>query len=307
MSRAAAPEWLLWLGLAVGAGLALAGLVVDAPEGPEAPALGQETVAVVDGVPIPADRYFTALAGLATSDRAPKLSEERRRVVLDDLVAEELLLQRAITLDLVRVSQRSRRQLVREISDVARADADAAAPTGSELREWYAAHPEEFAERRRYEVRAAFFRGPDAEARAAAARLAIVDGADPAVLGDPSPLSLPQGPLGAAALRNYLGPTATRAVRELTPGQTTAPIRVAGGYRVIRLDRAPILARAPFDEVESAVRARLVSERSGERLRAYVAGLRRAATVDVNTRLLDPATPIPVRHLEAARAASGSR
>ena len=100
-------------------------------------------------------------------------------------------------------------------------------------------------------------------------------------VGDAPVARLPDAPLPAAKLREYLGPAAVEALAALAPGEVAEPVRTAGGYQVLRLvarepDREPELA-----EVEAEVRAEWRRRAGDEALRAYLDELRRRAAIAV--------------------------
>ena len=290
-------ELLLAAGLLGGALLTARGLLREEAE--EAPA--GAAAAVVDGVPVPAERYWRVLAGLAVQGRAPRLDAGQRRRVLEELVIEELLLARALELDLPRLAPLPRRHLTSALLDLIGADVEP--PEEEELRDDHAARRGEFRRPRTYHVEPLFFRG-EAPARAEAAVSALRDGETfervRELLADPLPVPVPDGLVPAATLRTYLGPSATRAVEALAPGEVTAPVRAAGGHLVLRLVRVLEGPPPPFEEVREAVRSRLLTRRREATIAAYVADLRAAAEIRVDEALVDGDTPIPARYLEEA-------
>lgn len=95
--------------LAAGAllGLAAAGAALLAPRAGPA-ALPDDVVAVVNGAPVRSADYRRAVAALA-ADRRDPLGDADRRFVLERLVDEELLVQRALELGLARHDRRVRK------------------------------------------------------------------------------------------------------------------------------------------------------------------------------------------------------
>lgn len=272
------PERWLWLGLVAGLALALSGVLSSDPEDPGA--IG--AVATVDGVPIPEARFEAAMAS------APPGAE--REAILDDLIAEELLVAWALELDLPRRATLPRAQLLREVTAIATAGADDTEATDAELRAFYDEHPEHFRGHRSYAVEALWFRGPD-PTRAKAARDAWSAGgtfADLAETADSPTARLPTGPVPAATLRDYLGPSAVRALDGLEPGGISEVLRAAGGHRVVRLVERRIVDRAPFATVRDAVASRQRSERRAARLRAAVSARRAAAEIAIHRAALEP-------------------
>ena len=203
-----------WLGAGALAGVAAAGLaLLGGGDAPPRPAPG--AVATVNGAVVRDADYQRALAALAADRREP-IGESERRFVLDRLVDEELLVQRALELGLARSDRLVRNQLVAAMIAAVTEDAAAAEPSDAALRAFHAENADFFAapgrlRARQLWVRAAPLRTPDeARARAveAAARLRAGEPFDAvaAALGDPLVAPLPD-----AALRRYLAELRARA------------------------------------------------------------------------------------------------
>ena len=294
-------EIALWLGLTAGVGIALASLV---QLGDGAPPEG--AAAVADGAEVSRDHYLRTLATFAAREQAPALDGVQRRRVLEELVAEELLLSRALALELPRRDPLLRRRVIAQLLADITAEAAARPVEEAELRAMWADEPELFAGRLTWEVETVWFRGDAATSleRAAAARRALVAGEpfeDVARRGDEPLLHPPMGALPHAALREYLGPTAARRVTEMAPGEISEPIRVTGGHRILRLAARHASPPADFESVRESARTIWVRRRQAAAIEAYVAELREAAAVTLDEALLDPAFAIPDRYLEEAR------
>jgi parvulin-like peptidyl-prolyl isomerase len=86
-------------------------------------------------------------------------------------------------------------------------------------------------------------------------------------------------------LREYLGPTALRAVFELELGEVSQPVRSGMGYHLLELvEREP--ARTPeLAEIEDQVRAEWLRRAGDRALREYIDGLREQAEIAVAPKL----------------------
>jgi len=306
MSSARSVHALLWLGVVAGLALAVWNLVV--PGEPEEPAAqGGPPAALVDGVEVTRQAYFTRLAALIREKRDGAPTRAHRRQILDQMVAEELLLARAKALGLPRKDPVTRRRLVAAMVEHITAEADrAGAVSQAELEQAYRANRGQFRSPSRYLVSRLYVRGAGAasEARARAAHQALVSGqAFEQVLsqyGDEPLVPLPEGPLTGNGLRRYLGPTAARAAMELEPGGMSAPVKGAEGFAIVLLRRQEAGAPRKLEQVKEAVEALVRRERRAELMERGIKDLRRGATVTVDDTLTDPATPIPGRYLKAA-------
>jgi parvulin-like peptidyl-prolyl isomerase len=284
---------MLWLAIGAGLGLlvAAAGLM---REGPPGTGLPEHAVATVNGEVLRLEEFQRAVEALA-SDRREPLGDAEKRHVLDRLLEEELLVQRGLELGLAKHDRRIRGDIVSAVIQSVVAQADATEPTESEVEAFFAENQDYFTRTGRLFVRSVLVRTKplrsedEARARAeevvsrlrAGETLEVVD----AELGDRPVAPVPADYLPAPKLREYLGPTATRAALALEVGEVTEPLRSATGYLVLVLvDRET--SRIPtLDSIRGEVRSEL-RRRSGDRaLRSYLDELRDRADVHVSAAL----------------------
>jgi parvulin-like peptidyl-prolyl isomerase len=282
---------LLAAGAGLGVALGIAGLlgVPHARDG-ELPA---DVAARVNGQPLRTDEYERTLAAVA-ADRRGGLEAADRRRVLDRMVDEELLVQRALALGLARHDARVRRHLVAAMVDAIVTEADVREPTPTELDAFYDGHADLFARPGRVHVRQVWIRtaGADDDARAAARaaeaarRLGTGEPIEAVAraLGDEPPAALPDRLLPAAKLLDYVGPTCARTALALAPGAVSGPVRSGTGYHVLQLVGREDAWRPPIADVVDEVRAEY-RRRAGDRaLRAYLDDLRARAEIVVADR-----------------------
>jgi len=265
-------RWLLGLGAAAGIALAASSLLT-AP-GAGGPPLPEGSVARVNGTLIRSEDLQRLLAALASDRRAPLTDEDRRRV-LDRLIEEELLVQYAMSLGLVRTDRRVRGNLVSAVLGALNASTDGYDPSAAEVEEFYQENRDYFAYPERLQVREVFVaatrNAPDGDALAraqqAAERLRAGEALDTVrtTLGDEAFAPLPDAPLPPAKLREYLGPSALRVAQTLQPGEVSNPVRTPQGYYVLQLVAHAKSQAAPLAEVEPQVRAEM-KRRLGDRL-----------------------------------------
>jgi hypothetical protein len=249
------------------------------------PVLPDGAVAIVNGAPLRAADYERAVAALA-SDRRNPVGDAERRFVLDRLVDEELLVQRALELGLARSDRVVRSQLVSALIEAVTADAGQQDPTPAELREFFSEHAEWFREPGRLHARQLFVRereGSAARAAEAAARLRAGEAFESVAraLGDEPLAPLPDAPLPATKLAEYAGPAALEALREQAVGAVSDPLAAAGGLQVLVLvAREPDVTPA-LEAIEDAVRAEWRRRAGDEALQRYLAMLRESAEIRV--------------------------
>jgi hypothetical protein len=277
-------QWLLAAGALVGLAAAAASLLA-APGGEGA--LPPDAVARVNGTVIRAEEYERLLAALAT-DRRTALSGEDRRRVLERLIEEELLVQHALALGLARSDRRVRADLVSAVLGSIAAAGDGWVPDDDEVRDFYEENRDYFAGPGRLRVRQVFV-GLDgageeaarARARRAAERLRAgerIEGVR-AELGTPEVAPLPDALLPPAKLREYLGPTALLAALDLSPGQTSDPVRSAQGYHVLALVERQAGGAPPLEEIAPQVQAELRRRADDRALRERLDQLRAEAEI----------------------------
>jgi hypothetical protein len=140
---------LLAAGALLGLGLAGTGILEPAPSGPDLPS---DAAALVNGVAVGRDRYERALDALARDRREP-LRDEDRRFVLDRLIEEELLVQRAVELGLDRSDPVVRNTLVSAMIETIVSGIGQREPDAEQVEAFYEEHREYFARADRFWVR----------------------------------------------------------------------------------------------------------------------------------------------------------
>jgi parvulin-like peptidyl-prolyl isomerase len=278
---------LLWLACGAAAGVALAAFGLLGTDASRA-ALPRGVVASVNGKLIQAEDWVRLVEGLE-SDTRESASPELRRRVLDRMIDEELLVQRGVELGLVESDRRVRADLTQAMIQSIVVEVEDEKPDEEELRRFHAEQSGFFTQPGRVRAAQVFFRvrapaeDAAAAARAAEASLRLRAG-EPlervrAELGDEEISPLPDALLPPAKLREYVGPTALRAVMELAPGATSAPVRSGTGYHVFRLVEREEPRLPPFEEIAENVRAEWVRRAGDRALRGYLDDLRENAQV----------------------------
>jgi parvulin-like peptidyl-prolyl isomerase len=251
------PTLLLIAGAAAGVVLAAAGLV-GSGQGASG-GLSRDAVARVNGQSIRTEDYQRLLDALA-QDRRDGIDDAQRRLVLDRLIDEELLVQRALELGLVRTDSKIRKDLTSALIDSVVAARDDVPPSDRELQAFYEGQRDFFARPGRLRVRQVWCRAAtSAEAPAALQRAQQAAGRLRAgddfvavrdALGDPELAPLPDALLPATKLGDYLGPTAVRAALSLEAGAVTDPVRSNSGYHVLQVVEQQPGGAPSFDDVK---------------------------------------------------------
>lgn len=279
---------LLAVGAAIGLILAVAGIVrpgprfdVDVPPG---------SAAVVEGAIIETDAFERAVGLLAADSKNP-IGEPEREHVLNRMIEEELLVQRARELGVDQHDRRVRSLLVSSMIDSIVADAQPEEPSQSDVEEFFEENGGYFARTGRLHVRPLRFAkrdgetDQDARARANKASERLIAGEDTATveaeLADAWVVPVPNGLLPATKLREYIGPTPTNLAATLETGATSEPVKGGRSWYVVRMiDREPAFT-PPLDEVEDEVRAEMLRRAGDDALRSYLDQLRDRADVRI--------------------------
>jgi parvulin-like peptidyl-prolyl isomerase len=100
------------------------------------------------------------------------------------------------------------------------------------------------------------------------------------------------GDLGAVALAE-LHPELRRAIANLTPGQITDPIVLAGSVRLLKLGERTPARVVPYDEAREEIARRLRQDRLAREYETYVATLRKDAVIDLRVREVPKTLTVP--------------
>jgi parvulin-like peptidyl-prolyl isomerase len=287
MPDAAPRRPLAWLaaGAAVGVAVAAWGLLgTDA----RSAGLPDGVIASVNGTLLYVDDYTRLVEGVESDTREPASPELRRRV-LDRMIEEELLVQRGVELGLVESDRRVRADITQAMIQSIVVETEDERPEEGELRRFYDEEAGFFTQPGRVRAGQVFFRvaGPADEAalraRGEEAQRRLVAG-EPlarvrAELGDEEVSPIPDTLLPPAKLREYVGPTALRAVMELAPGAISAPVRSGMGLHVFQLIEREEARVPPFEAVAEQVQAEWVRRAGDRALRGYLDDLRESAQV----------------------------
>jgi parvulin-like peptidyl-prolyl isomerase len=287
MPDAAPRRPLAWLAAGAAAGVAVAAWGLLGTDARSA-GLPDGAIASVNGTLLYADDYRRLVEGVESDTREPASPELRRRV-LDRMIEEELLVQRGVELGLVESDRRVRADITQAMIQSIVVETEDEEPSDDELRRFHQEEAGFFTQPGRVRAGQVFFRvagaGDEAArlARASEAQQRLLAG-EPlervrAELGDSEVSPIPDTLLPPAKLREYVGPTALRAVMELAPGAISAPVRSGMGLHVFQLIEREEARVPPFEAVTAQVRAEWVRRAGDRALRGYLDDLRESARV----------------------------
>jgi hypothetical protein len=259
MQHSTTPRWLLVAGLLAGIVMAASGVLEDRDGD-----LPSQAVARVNERLILRDAWLRAVAAVSSERRTP-LTDADRRHILDRLVDEELLAQHGLALGLVEQDRRLRAQLVQQVMQTAGAASAGREFSDDELRGYYTEHRDFFT--------------PPARLRVSAIQVDANGQRIPFLPPVPDVLLPP------AELRTYLGPSLTRAILELQPGETSLPIAHGAGHAVVEVLQREPGTTPPFEQVREQVSAEMQRRADEEAVRRLLQQLREDNSVVVSDEL----------------------
>ncbi len=235
--------------------------------------------------PITAEQ-LALVAHRLTKTSPERLNAEQRQLLLDLLVDEELLLQRAETLGMYDADPAIRKALVQAVIDRVVAEFLSRPVGAQQLRHFYQKHQAVFENPMRMAVEALrFHHQRDAER----ARAALLGGADFAELSNATDgellTRLPSSPLPAHVLRRYLGATLTDVALTLDQGEVSKPVRRSDGIYLLQA-RVVIPAEVrDFDAVREEVESEYLRRGRDRALEVVLGDLWTKADVDLDPRV----------------------
>jgi hypothetical protein len=233
-------------------GLALAGYSLFTAQSTTTLFVPAEDVALVNQQPISRFDYFAQLQSNFGTDFAHATPDQRRKA-LEDMIREEMFVQRGKELDVPATDPDVRTAMVSAVEQMAAADAITAEPSEAKLRDYFQAHPEKYQQEGVMTVRDLVFpTGTDATDAARALRA-----------GEPAPDVLARfhgwdsGKVGEEdfyfAARIHLGDTLFAAAKGLSAGGISDPVQQPEGTHVLQMVRNAPPQPIRFEEAQTQV------------------------------------------------------
>lgn len=233
----------------------------------------------VNGHAIDSDTYQRTLAAF-TSDLKRSVTDDDKKIVLNRMVDEEVLVQRAIALGLPAQDPTVRKQLVQAMIAQSLTQAAAPDPSDDELKAYVQANAEMFRARTQAKVDAAFVPEGDATRRAAVEdALTKGDWEHAKSAGVALPVALPDAFLIASKIADYTGAEAASAVLRVPVGEATPLIPTAGGFVSLKLVAVQGEGIAPLETIRATALARWRADHDSKALRAAIDALRAQADI----------------------------
>ncbi|WP_174290890.1 peptidyl-prolyl cis-trans isomerase [Sphingomonas bacterium] len=272
---------------AIGAllGLAIAGLGLFTAKGTRTSSVPAEDVAVVNQVPILMSDYIAQLRALYDVSLGQATPAQKRKA-LDDMISEELHVQRGVELGLQSDTIEVRQSLVGAVEAQTAADAVMAQPTEADLRAYYDKNRETFQSEGVMHV-ADHVLPPGSSQQAIAAALAGLRAAGPdsAAADRIAPRSAKAGDEDEFyfAARIHLGNRLFSVARHLKAGEISPPIALSDGVHLLVMQQNVEPVVAPFATIRDKVLTSYVDSQSKLLTAANDNFLRKRADIQIAT------------------------
>ncbi len=274
MNKDKALNILLVLGVFVGISLAIFSSIQDTNF-----EVDNNWVARVGDIEISREKYLLQLEGLNLDKRAP-LKEEDRAFVLERMIEEELLIQRAKDLGMFSTNTMIRGAIVQQMINMIISENSLDIVSTSQLKEFYEANKGFFTSADRLRLKQIYFSDEKGGAleRAQNAYLYLVQGNNLDVIdskSDESALEVPNTLMTLSKVREYIGPSLMQLAKMLKPGEFTSPKKVIGGYKIIVLLERRDASPPDFKEIRDRVKSEYQKRKDDEALRDYLNKLKK--------------------------------
>jgi hypothetical protein len=269
-------------GLGALIGLGLAGYALFTARGTSTLVVPAEDVALVNQQPISRSDYLGQLQTLYGVDLQHATAAEREKT-LDDMIREELFVQRGKELDLASTDPDVRAALVNAVELEIAADAITDQPTEAALRVYYGSHRERYAGEGLMSLHDLVFPANERTAAAQAVEILKTQAPNPALLAQ---LHAKESGKGGEdvfyfAAKIHLGERLFAEARALPAGGISAPIEMPDGLHVLYMlkNKTPI----PFDF--ATARDQVLNDYRNDSIRRLRAGdetfLRKRANIQI--------------------------
>jgi len=189
--------------------------------------------------------------------------------VVEPAIRDEVLYREALALGLDVDDDEVRRRLIEKMQYLTQDLADPEPPSEEALRQFYEGSPQRFTIPERVTFEQVFFspqmRGEALDTDVAAGLAALQAGADPAEVGDRTPLQLRFEEAARERVAVLFGDELTEALFGAEPGSWSGPYRSDFGLHLVRLVAHQPPRLPPFAEVRDQVLETYAAEQRGER------------------------------------------
>ena len=288
MTDAAADAWslsspsarrsLILCALGALVGLAIAGLGLFTAKGTRTSAVPAEDVAVVNQVPILMSDYLQQLRALYDVSLAQATPSQKRKT-LDDMIREELYVQRGVELGMQSDTTEVRSALVGAVEAQSAADATMAQPNEADLRRYYREHLDAFMSEGIMALDD--YRLPRNANPATIAAASTALRAGDAASGASRTAAMADGEEFYFAARIHLGARLFAIARTLKAGEVSPPIATPDGVHLLVMRKNVMPLAPPYAEVRDKVLTAYIAAQTELLTAANGRFLRKRADVQV--------------------------
>lgn len=282
-SRAHSRRSLTLLALGAAAGLAIAAYGLFSTSGARPNAPPPEAMALVNGRPILRSDFVAQTESESGVDFDHTTMEQRAKV-LEEMVVEELYVQRGLELDLAGSDPDVRTAMVAGVQQQVAAEATADMPDDATLRDYFSTHGDKYASEGIMRVRDLVWKGQDedAPAHAAEAVAALRSGSDVDAAISRFGLTEPARVDSRSfdfAVRARLGDSLFAVAAGLAAGAISDPVAAPDGHHVlVMLERRPSTTLS-FEQAHDRLVADFVAEKKARLLDSEIRYLRGKADI----------------------------
>lgn len=261
-------------------GLMIAGYALFTAKGTTTLFVPADDVALVNQQPITRTDYFALLQASYQVD-FQHASVEQRHAVLEDMIREELFVQRGKELDVAETDPDVRTTMVNAVEQMAAADVVTRQPEESVLRTFYREHQDRYSQEGVITLHDLIFPAADMAAQAAAA---LSGGSPPAAVLDRfhgRDSGKVNGEEFYFAAKLHLGDALFDLAKTLPNGGVSAPTQQPDGIHVLHVVRNTPPHTRDFNAVEAAVLNDYRNEQIKRTITQYRVFLAKRATVQI--------------------------
>lgn len=254
LSQPSARRSLMLCALGAMLGLAIAGLGLFTAKGTRTSVVPAENVAMVNQVPLLMSDYIAQIRALYEVPLS-KATPQQKKQVLDDMIREELYVQRGIELGMQADTIEVRTALVGAVEAQAAADATMAQPDEAQLRRWYQSHLPLYADEGMMLLDEYVLPGAKAATAAAASTNLRKAGsaATPGRLGLRRTGRMADGEEFYFAARIHLGDRLFAVAKGLKSAGVSDPVALPDGFHILVMRRNEVPSPRPFAQVRDRV------------------------------------------------------
>jgi len=231
-------------------GLLIAGYGLFTAQGTRIAGVAPENAAIVNNVPILRADLIQQVASLYTVSFAEATPAQKRKA-LGDMIRDELHVQRGVEIGLPNDDIDVRAALVGATDAQIAQDTLTEQPSEQDLRGWYAAHADTYANEGLMTLHEWVLSGSANDAAKAAMLLRA--GRPAAALGLRTSGRVDDGEEFYFAARIHLGPAIFAIARKMRAGEVAAPIQAADGFHIIQMLANQPPVPTPYEKARDAV------------------------------------------------------